>query len=103
MNSTVAIDALALGLPSLVIGLPNNLTPFVEAGTMAGARNSEEIRASLERLLYDQEFRRQLARATERFVAEFRPTAPRVADEGGGAAARAAAAVLALAEARRGQ
>ena len=89
VNSTVAIDALALGLPSLVIGLPNNLTPFVEAGTMAGARSSEEIRASLERLLYDQEFRRQLARATESFVAEFRPAASSVSDDAGGAAARA--------------
>jgi capsular polysaccharide biosynthesis protein len=96
VNSTVAIDALALGLPSLVIGLPNNLTPFVAAGTMAGARSREEIRATLERLLYDREFRRQLARATDTFVAEFRPAAPSVTDEGGGAAARAAAAVLAL-------
>ncbi len=96
VNSTVAIDALALGVPSLVIGLPNNLTPFVEAGTMAGARSREEIRASLERLLYDQEFRLQLAHATERFVAEFRPAAPSGVEDGRGAAARAAAAVLAL-------
>ena len=103
VNSTVAIDALALGVPSLVVGLPNNLTPFVDAGMMAGARSREEIRAALERLLYDQEFRRQLAQATERFVAEFRPAAPATSDEGGGAAARAAAAVLALAKARRCQ
>jgi capsule polysaccharide modification protein KpsS len=27
MNSTVAIDALVLGVPALVIGLPNNLSP----------------------------------------------------------------------------
>ena len=27
VNSTVAIDALVLGMPALVIGLPNNLTP----------------------------------------------------------------------------
>jgi hypothetical protein len=100
VNSTVAIDALALDLPSLVIGLPNNLTPFVDAGAMAGARSREEIRASLERLLYDQGFRRQLAHATERFVAEFRRADPGVTDEGGGAAARAAAAVLALAKDR---
>jgi hypothetical protein len=57
VNSTVAVDALALGLPSLVIGLPNNLTPFVEAGTMIGARTAEEIPGALARLLYDQEFR----------------------------------------------
>ena len=35
MNSTVAIDALALRLPVLVVGLPNNLSPFVQAGAMA--------------------------------------------------------------------
>ncbi len=37
MNSTVAIDGLVLGVPALVIGLPNNLSPFVDAGAMAGA------------------------------------------------------------------
>ena len=36
VNSTVALDAAVLGVPSLVIGLPNNLSPFVEAGIMAG-------------------------------------------------------------------
>src|SRR5262249_51391241 len=57
VNSTVAIDALALGVPSLVIGLPNNLTPFVNAGAMLGAGSAAEIREALTRLLYDQEFR----------------------------------------------
>jgi hypothetical protein len=37
VNSTVAIDAMTLGVPTLVVLLPNNLTPFVEAGAMAGA------------------------------------------------------------------
>ena len=32
VNSTVAIDSLALGIPALTVGLPNNLSPFVEAG-----------------------------------------------------------------------
>ena len=36
VNSTVALDAAVLGVPSLVIGLPNNLSPFVDAGVMAG-------------------------------------------------------------------
>lgn len=91
VNSTVAVDALALGVPALVIGLPNNLTPFVDAGAMAGARTSAEIRAALRRLLYDEEFRRQLAHAAERFVHQQRPV------DGQGAAARAAQAVLDLA------
>ena len=37
-NSTAAIEAMPLGVPALVVGLPNNLSPFVEAGVMAGAR-----------------------------------------------------------------
>ena len=85
VNSTVAVDAMALGVPSLVIGLPNNLTPFVDAGVMLGAGSAVEIRAAIARLLYDQEFRGRLARATE-----------------GRAAARAADAILALAAKRRG-
>jgi hypothetical protein len=63
VNSTVAIDALTLGVPSLVIGLPNNLTPFVDAGLMAGARTTEEIRDGLARVLYDQEFRSRVERS----------------------------------------
>jgi hypothetical protein len=60
VNSTVAIDALALALPSLVIGLPNNLSPFVDAGVMLGGGTAEEIRQGLRRLLYDQEFHRRI-------------------------------------------
>jgi hypothetical protein len=66
VNSTVAIDALALGVPAFVIGLPNNLTPFVEAGRMAGASAPEEIQPGLARVLYDQEFRSSIrSQATE--------------------------------------
>jgi Capsule polysaccharide biosynthesis protein len=91
VNSTVAIDALVLGVPALVLGLPNNLSPFVDAGTMVGARSTAEIVASLRRILYDREFRGQLTRTTEAFAAQHR-----IATDGG-AAARSAAAVLALA------
>ena len=45
MNSTVAIDGLVLGVPALVVGLPNNLSPFVEAGVMAGRRRRRRDRA----------------------------------------------------------
>jgi hypothetical protein len=65
VNSTVAVDAMALGLPSLVIGLPNNLSPFVEQGWMAGARSAEEIRQALANLLYNKEFLSKLERRTK--------------------------------------
>jgi hypothetical protein len=82
VNSTVAIDALALGLPSLVIGLPNNLSPFVDRDAMLGASSGEEIAGKLSRLLYDQEFRSRIeSRRTVRV---------------GGAADASAAAILAL-------
>ena len=83
VNSTVAVDALSLGIPSLVIGLPNNLTPFVEAGLMAGGGTAEEIRDGLARVLYDQEFRSRIERG-------------RRAASDGSAAARSAAAIVGL-------
>ena len=86
VNSTVAVDALALGLPSLVIGLPNNLTPFVEAGVMTGATGSEEIRAVLAKLLYNQEFRDKVG-----------SPAAQQGGRDGRAASRSAEAILALA------
>jgi hypothetical protein len=87
VNSTVAIDALSLGLPSLVIGLPNNLTPFVDAGAMAGATSADEIRTALARVLYDQEFRKSSEPGTG-------------ARSGGSSAARSAEAILRLAKAK---
>ncbi len=86
VNSTVAIDAMALGVPSLVIGLPNNLTPFVDRGLMLGARSTDEIRPALDKLLYDQEFRGRLVHGAE-----------------GRAASRSADAILALALEQTGQ
>ena len=83
VNSTVAIDALALGVPAVVIGLPNNLTPFVDAGLMLGAGSTAEICAALANALYNQEFRRDKMRLPAR-------------DEGQ-AASRSAEAILALA------
>jgi hypothetical protein len=83
VNSTVAIDALALGLPAVVIGLPNNLTPFVDAGLMLGAGSTAEICAAVAKALYNQEFRRD------------RMSLP--AQDEGQAASRSAEAILALA------
>lgn len=89
VNSTVALDALVLGVPAIVLGLPNNLSPFVDAGVMLGASGEAAIVSELRRVLYDQEFRRQFERATRAFTADY-------VGADGGAAARAAAAVLDL-------
>jgi hypothetical protein len=66
-NSTVAIDGLVLGIPAVVIGLPNNLTPFVEAGVMIGA--GVDPGPALRAVLYDQQVQARLADATGAFVA----------------------------------
>ena len=69
MYSTVAIDGLALStMPSLVIGLPNNLSPFVTAGVMLGAEEAGRIPSGLEALLYDSDVRQGLARAAAGFL-----------------------------------
>jgi hypothetical protein len=100
VNSTVALDAAVLGIPSLVIGLPNNLTPFVDAGMLAGATAEVEIGTALSRILYDDGFRQQLERERDAFLTRFTMGAD------GGAAARSADAVLGLigrhADARQG-
>jgi hypothetical protein len=90
MNSTVAIDALVLGVPALVVGLPNNLSPFVEAGVMLGASRAEEVGAGLEALLYDAGVRQDLVRHATTFTARFEMRSD------GRAAARAAAEILAM-------
>ena len=47
VNSTVAIDAMALGIPALSVGVPNNLTPFVVAGGIAGVCHPSELQPVL--------------------------------------------------------
>jgi hypothetical protein len=90
VNSTVALDAAVLGIPSLVIGLPNNLSPFVDAGILAGASTGPGIEAAVGRILYDHEFRQQLEDERGAFLTRFSISAD------GGAARRAADSVLAL-------
>jgi hypothetical protein len=96
MNSTVAIDALALHLPALVVGLPNNLSPFVQAGAMIGADGVDGIRRALESLLYDAEVRRRVLAAGAAFTERFALASD------GRAAARSADAILGLASSRLG-
>jgi hypothetical protein len=96
VNSTVAIDAAVLGIPTLVIGLPNNLSPFVEAGIMAGARTRAEIAPLLGRILYDEQFRVQIERERSVYLRRFGVRAT------GEAAARTADAVAELMTPRTG-
>ncbi len=93
VNSTVALDAAVLGVPALVIGLPNNLSPFVEAGVMAGVAGADvaETARALDRILYHEEFRRELELAQRAFLTRFNLGAD------GRAAERAAEAIVKLA------
>lgn len=92
VNSTAAIEAMALEVPGLVLALPNNLSPFVDCGALAGVERPGEIGAALRRLLYDEGERRNLAERRRAFIERY----GMVSD--GGAAARAAEAILQLAE-----
>jgi hypothetical protein len=90
VNSTVALDAAVLGVPALVIGLPNNLSPFVEAGMMAGSEGDPTD--ALQRIVHDEAFRQSLADARQTFLSRFQ------IGSDGGAAGRSAAAILQLVE-----
>ena len=94
VNSTVALDAGALDIPALAIGLPNNLSPFVETGAIAGASDPAELGALLRRILYDEGFRDQLK---DRRRAVFGDAAGR---HGRQAAARSAEAIVELVRTR---
>ena len=91
VNSTAAIEAMPLGVPTLVVALPNNLSPFVEAGAMAGAGTPAEVAPALRALLYDREMRQRVALAQGAFMRRYRIEAD------GQAAERAADAILSLA------
>lgn len=69
INSTVALDAAVAGIPALVIGLPSNLSPFVDAGVLAGA-DASQMGLVLRRILYDEGFRQQLSATRSAFLLE---------------------------------
>jgi hypothetical protein len=89
VNSTVALDATSLSIPALVVGLPNNLSPFVDRGMMAGA-SAETLPEMLDRTVNDEAFRRRMAAAAHDFSQRYGVRAD------GRAAERAAEAVLGL-------
>jgi hypothetical protein len=94
VNSTVAVDALVLEIPSLVVALPNNLSPFVEAGVMTGVAQPEALPGAIDALLYDEAYRSGLAARRQEFLARHR------LGSDGGAAARAASVIAELAQGR---
>lgn len=71
VNSTVAFDAMSLGVPSLTLRLPNNLSPLVEAGAMAGLLTTDPIGPALEPLLYDETRRSALAAGARDFLTRY--------------------------------
>ena len=95
VNSTVAVDAMTLGIPALSVGMPNNLVPFAVAGGIAGVFEPGGLDGVLGRLLWDEAARAELAERGRACAAQ----AGMQAD--GGAAARAAAALAGLAAPRR--
>ena len=72
INSTVAIEAMALGTPALAMRLPNYLTPFVDAGAMAGTRATSEIGPAIAELVADGDIRNALLENARRFLERYR-------------------------------
>jgi hypothetical protein len=91
VNSTAALEAMVLGTPSLVLALPNNLSPFVDAGVMGGVPEGQPIEPALRAALVDDGWRAGLAERARAFVREYQMGSD------GAAAARAASAILELA------
>jgi hypothetical protein len=91
VNSTAAIEAMVMGLPSLVLALPNNLSPFVEHGALAGVAEGDPIAPALRALLTDENRRSELRQQRTAFMARYGMRSD------GLAADRAAAAVVSLA------
>ena len=91
-----AVSGVLTFLPALVVGLPNNLSPFVQDGAMVGADGADAIRRALESLLYDAEVRQRVLAAGTAFADRFALASD------GRAAVRSADAILGLAGSRAG-
>jgi hypothetical protein len=96
VNSTVALDAAVLNIPGLAMALPNNLSPFVERGVLAGTADPAALGELLGRILYDEGFRQQLSDHRRTVMGQHAMRAD------GRAAARCAGVIRELARQRKG-
>jgi hypothetical protein len=97
VNSTASIEAMVMGVPTLVLALPNNLSPFVDAGVMAGVQSGGDVAAALRAALAPGAARDAWRERAEAFMQREGIQAD------GQAVARAADAIVRLAGARRGR
>jgi len=91
VNSTAAIEAMVMGVPSLVLAMPNNLTPLVDAGAMSGVLEGDPIGPALRRVLLDESGRAVVLEKSAAFMRRYR------VGSDGGAARRAAERIVRLA------
>jgi hypothetical protein len=91
VNSTASLEAMVMGVPTLVVGLPNNLSPFVDAGVMDGVVSGGDIADALRTALDTGARRAAWRERAAMFMARERIQAD------GQAVTRAADAILALA------
>jgi hypothetical protein len=96
VNSTAAIEAMVMGVPSLVLAMPNNLTPLVDAGALSGVFEGAPVGPALRNLLVDERGRAAVLEKSAAFMRRYR------VGSDGGAARRAAERVIRLAAGRSG-
>jgi len=71
VNSTVALEGMALGVTALALNLPNYLSPFVDAGVMHGASTPGTVEQALARALADDPAHQQFRAHQRTFMAEY--------------------------------
>jgi UDP-N-acetylglucosamine:LPS N-acetylglucosamine transferase len=71
VNSTVALEAMALGVPALALNLPNYLSPFVEEGVMLGAASPASVAPVLAQFLRNDGARAAMRARQQAFMAQY--------------------------------
>ncbi len=73
VSSTTALEAMMLGKPVVIINLTGRreLVPYVKSGAALGVYQLGEIITGIKKLLYDQDFRKELEEKRRKFVYEY--------------------------------